>query len=103
MKSNALHTRLFRKLSEDMGSEYIKLLYYTKVWWLSKGNVFSRVFELCDELKIVLNVVKPELAVHFYDSLFIACLAYLVDIFDSLDTLNQKMQGKEKILFTLWI
>ena len=79
-----------------MGSEHINLLYYTKFRWLSKGNVLSRVFELRNELKIFLNVVKPELAVHFSNSKFIACLAYLVDIFDSLNTLNVKMQGKEK-------
>ena len=40
--------------------------------------------------------MKPVLAVHFTNSKFIACLAYLVDIFDSLNTLNLKMQGKEK-------
>ena len=50
--SSTLHTRLFRKLCEDMGSEHINLLNYTKVPWLSKGNVLSRVFKLHDELKI---------------------------------------------------
>ena len=79
-----------------MGFEHINLLYYTKVRWLFEGNVLSRVFELRDELKIFLNSVKPELAIHFSDSKFIACLAYLVDTFDSLNTLNVKMQGKEK-------
>ena len=70
-----------------MGSDHINLLYYTMVRWLSKGNVLPIVFELRDELKFFLNAVKPELAVHFCDSKFIACLAYLVDIFDSLNTL----------------
>ena len=79
-----------------MGSERINHLYYTKFRWLSKENVLSRVFELRDELKIFLNVVKLELVVHFSDSKFIACLAYLVDIFDFLNTLNVKMQEKEK-------
>ena len=36
VRSSALHTRLFRKLCENMGSEHINLLYYTKVQWLSK-------------------------------------------------------------------
>ena len=96
MKSSSLHTRLFRKLCEDMESEHKNLLYYTKVRWLSKGNVLSRVFELRDELKIYLNDTKPELAFHFTNAKFIACLAYVVDIFHSLNTLNLKMQGKEK-------
>ena len=79
-----------------MESDHKNLLYYTKVRWLSKGNVLLRVFELRDELEIFLNDVKPELAVHFTNSKFMACLAYLVDILDSLNALNLKMQGKEK-------
>ena len=71
-----------------MGSDHVNLLYYTKVWWLSKDNVLSKVFELRNELKIILSDVKPDLAVHFTDLKFI--------IFDSLYTLNLKMQGKEK-------
>ena len=96
VKSSSLHTRLFKKLCEDMESEHKNLLYYTKVRWLSKGNILSRVFELRDELKIYLNDTKPELAFHFTNAKFIACLAYVVDIFHSLNTLNLKMQGKEK-------
>ena len=96
VKSSATYTRPFRKLCEDMESDRKNLLYYTKVRWLSKANVLFRVFELRDELEIFLNYVKPELAVHFTNSKFIACLAYLVDILDSLNTLNLKMQGKEK-------
>ena len=67
VKSCALHALLIRNLCEDMGSEHTNLLYYTKVRWLSKGNALSGVFELRDELKIFLNVVKPELAVYFSD------------------------------------
>ena len=79
-----------------MESEHKNLLHCTKVWWLSKGNVLSRVFELRDELKIYLNDTKPELAFHFTNAKFIASLAYVVDIFHSLNTLNLKMQRKEK-------
>ena len=86
-----------------MESDHKSLLYYTKVRWLSAGNVLLRVFELRDELEIFLNDVKPELAVHFTNSKFIACLAYLVNILDSLNTLNLKMRGKEKTLLGLWI
>ena len=86
VKSSSLHTRLSRKLCEDMESEHTSvknLLYYTKVRWLSKGNVLSRVFELRDVLKIYSNDTKPELAFHFTNAKFIACLAYVVDIFHS--------------------
>ena len=59
LKNSVLHSRLFRKLCKDMESEHINLRYYTKVRWLSKGDVVSRVFELCNKLKISLNDEKP--------------------------------------------
>ena len=96
MKSIATYTRLFRKLCEDVESDHKNLPYYTKVRWLSKEKVLSRVFKLRDELELFLNDVKPELAVHFTNSKFIAYLAFFVDILGSLNTLNLKMLGKEK-------
>ena len=53
VKNVALNTRLFRKLCVKMNAE--RLLYYTRVRWLSKGNVLARVFELRKELKEFLN------------------------------------------------
>jgi len=96
IKYSALNTRLFRKLCEDLNSEHKQLLYYTKVRWLSRGNLVARVFELRDEIKIFLETEKPELAVHFENVKFLSCLAYLVDIFEVLNQLNLKMQGQGK-------
>ena len=48
VKSNTTYTRPFRTLCEDIESDHKNLLYYTKVPWLSRGNVLSRVFELRD-------------------------------------------------------
>ena len=95
IKSSAFNTRLFRKLCEDLKSEHKQLLYYTKVRWLSRGNLVARVFELRDE------TAKPELAVYFENVKFLSRLAYLVDIFEALNLLNLKMQmtGKDIIQF----
>ena len=54
------------------------------------------MFEFRDELKIFLSVVKPELAVYFSDSKLIAGLAYLVDIFDSLNTKCKNARKRKK-------
>ena len=96
IKSSALNNRLFRKLCEDLNSEHKQLLYYTKVRWLSRGNLVAGVFELRDEIKIFLETAKPELAVHFENVKFLSRLAYLVDIFEALNQLNLKMQRKGK-------
>ena len=99
-----IHFYRFKKLYEDIKSERTNILYYTKIQLLSKENIIlSRMFELCDKLNIFLNDVKPELAVDYNKAKFIACLAYLADIFASFNTLNLKMQRKEKTLLVLWI
>ena len=87
---------LLWKLCEDVNCEHKQLLYYTKAQWLSRGNLVSKVLELHDEIKIFLETEKPELAVHFENVKFLSCLAYLLDIFEALNQLNLKMQGKGK-------
>ena len=82
-----------------MDSEHLHLLYYTNVRWLSKGNVVARVFELRKELQMFLNLQgKSEFASHFTEEIFVHRLAYLVDIFDQLNRLNLKLQGKERTI-----
>ena len=54
------------------------------------------MFEFRDELKFFLSVVKPEFAVYFSDSKFIACLAYSVDIFNSLNTKCKNARKRKK-------
>lgn len=46
VKAGSLNSRLFQNLCRDMNSEHEALLFYSKVRWLSKGNVVNRVFEL---------------------------------------------------------
>ena len=38
-----LNYRLFRILPEKMDSDHTVLIFYTKVRWLSKGQIFARV------------------------------------------------------------
>lgn len=96
IKSGALNTRLFRELCKDMNSDHEVLLFYTSVRWLSKGNVINRVFELREEIKLFLEVQeKTELAAYFAQEAWIKKLAYLSDIFDQLNKLNLKLQGRE--------
>ena len=95
VKNATLNTCLFRKLCSEMNGEHLNLLYYTRVRWLSNGNVLARVFELREELKEFLNRQgKYELEFYFKDNTFVFHLSYLVDIFSQLNRLNLKMQRK---------
>ena len=94
VKSSALNTRLFSKLCKDMDANYTALLYHTQVRWLSKGNMLSRIFELREEVKSFLVAKqKNDLLLTFGGVEFSTYLAYLADIFETLNQLNKKLQG----------
>ena len=81
-KSRALITQIFRKLCAVMGSERLYPFYYTKVRWMSKGNVVAKAFELREELRKFLIMQKqPEPGSDFKDNASTSRLSYLVDIF----------------------
>ncbi|XP_068224835.1 zinc finger BED domain-containing protein 5-like [Palaemon carinicauda] len=95
IKSGALNSRLFKLLYKDMDSEHEALLFHTNIRWLSKGNMLERLYELREEVIIFLDS-QQKAALHdkFKSDSFQIILAYLVDIFESLNAVNLKLQGK---------
>ena len=81
VKANALNSRLFTVLCDDMGADHKQLLLHADVRWLSRGKVLSRVFELRNELAVFLEDKKPNWSQLFRDVDWLAKLAYLADIF----------------------
>ncbi|XP_076055158.1 zinc finger BED domain-containing protein 5-like [Oratosquilla oratoria] len=98
VKAGALNSRLFKLLCKDMESEHEALLFHTNVRWLSKGNMLGRLYELREEVEIFLDSQqKVDLYDKFQSEGFHATLAYLVDIFEALNAVNLKLQGKTSI------
>ena len=103
VKSSAFNVRLFSKFCKDMDADHTSLLYHTQVRWLSKGNILSRIFELREEVKLVLLAKqKHDLLLAFGKDGFSTYLAYIVDIFEALNELNKKLQdqGTNKIVYS---
>ena len=100
IKQRPLQSRMFAKLCENMQKEHKTLLLHTEVRWLSRGKVLSRVFELRDQLLIFFkDTNKDEFCSYLEDETWVLKLAYLVDIYQHLNTLNTSMQGpKENVL-----
>ena len=46
VRNNAMKHRIIKKLSNKVSSEFEVLLYYSNVWWLSRGKMLNRVFTL---------------------------------------------------------
>ena len=99
VKGSALNSRIFKLLCEDFEAEHSVLLFHTHVRWLSRGNVTKRVYKLRIELLHFFQISNSNCCKDFIISLendhFLLQLAYLVDIFDALNRLNQSLQGRD--------
>ena len=98
VQNNAMKHRIFKELCNEISSVFEVLLYYSNVWWLSQGKMLNRVFTLRVELAVLLREYQHRHADCFENSEFILVLAYMFDIFDALNNLNQQMQGVESTL-----
>ena len=84
---------LFRKLCQEKDEEFQRLLLHTEVRWLSKGNCLRRLHDLFDTVVKFLQEVDANLSKELSNRR--VDLAYLSDIFDKLNELNLKLQGKQ--------
>lgn len=98
--TSSLQHRLFRQLLADMSAEHTDLLVHNDVRWLSKGKVLDRFCELRQEIVSFLRTCKNKRATNLMERMlndqFMAEVHFLGDIFGHLNTLNLKVQGREK-------
>ena len=92
-QNNAMKRLIFKELCNEISSVFEVLLYYSNVWWLSRGKMLNRVFTLRVELAVLLREQQHRHADCLENSEFILVLAYMVDIFDALNNLSEQMQG----------
>ena len=79
-----------------MGSDHTGLLLHSEARWLSKGQILKAIVKLQEEVITLLKKQKQtSLAEQLSQGKFMANVTYLADIFDSLNSLNQSMQGPE--------
>ncbi|XP_069059658.1 zinc finger BED domain-containing protein 5-like [Pleurodeles waltl] len=101
IKTHLTRAHLFAILCAEMGAEHDGLLLHTEVRWLSRGKVLNRIFELRNEVRQFLLDLDPCKAEQLCSPQWIVLLAYLADIFEKLNSLNQSLQGAEITSFTM--
>ncbi|QQP53813.1 Protein ZBED8-like [Caligus rogercresseyi] len=98
IRGRAKNHRLFGMMAQEMGSTHTSLLYHTQVRWLSRGKCLARVFEMHTEVEIFLREMETR-GDHRHENYknpeFLMKLAYLADIFGTLNEVNVTLQGRE--------
>jgi hypothetical protein len=59
IKTRAVKTRLLKVMFKEAGARHETLVLHTNIRWLSKGKVFSRFYELRNELLGIFATEKP--------------------------------------------
>ena len=77
------------------------ILFYTSVRWLLKVNVLNRVFEMKDEMKLFSKLKANKFLSYISDKIWLKSLSYLAEIFEKLNNLNLKVQGKSTNIIQL--
>ena len=96
IKAKILNQRIFSCLCTDMDADHQALLLHSEVRWLSRGRVLKGVCDLRGEIFSIIFLRQQNfmaLAEKFSQEDINAKIAYLADIFDSLNCLNSSIQG----------
>lgn len=97
IRVRALYHREFQTFLTDVDAEYGDLLYHSEVRWLSRGSVLRRFYSLRSEIDQFLK--EKDRPLHeLSDPLWLADLAFLVDLTEHLNTLNKNLQGKDQLV-----
>ena len=95
IRTRGLNHRQFTKLLEDCDSDHSGVLYHTAVCWLSVGKVLRRVWDLKAEIVLFLEIKGKDKEFHqLKQSEWLSDLAFAVNLFEHMNELNTKLQGK---------
>ena len=95
IRASGLNHRQFIKLLEDCDSNHSGVPYHTAVRWLSVRKVLRRVWDLKTEILLFLEIKgKDKEFPHLKQSEWLSDLAFAVDLFEHMNELNPKLQGK---------
>ena len=93
IKARSMNDRIFRQLCHNNDEHFERLVLHTEVRWLSKGNCLRRFMELFDTIVEFLRTNDEELCETITD--LKTDISYLADVFEKLNEVNVKLQGKD--------
>ncbi|CAH2108321.1 unnamed protein product [Euphydryas editha] len=97
IRKNGLTHRQFQQFLSELKADHGDVLYYSEVRWLSRGAVLKRFFDLRKEINIFMKE-KGKLVPELTDPQWLTELGFLTDLTHELNTLNVRLQGKNKLI-----
>lgn len=97
IRAKALNHRQFQTFLSEVEAEYGDVIYHSDVRWLSRGSVLHRFYSLRSEIDRFLKEKSKPLH-ELNDPLWLADLAFLVDLTSHLNALNKSLQGKDQLV-----
>ncbi|XP_041858782.1 general transcription factor II-I repeat domain-containing protein 2A-like [Melanotaenia boesemani] len=95
IRAKAKQHRSFKLFLEECSAEYGDLLLHTEVRWLSRGKILQRFLSLLGDIKAFMEM-RGEDASLLSDAEWLLDLAFLADVTEKTNQLNQHLQGREK-------
>lgn len=97
IRAPGLNHRQFQSFLLEIDSKFGNMPYHMEVWWLSRGKVLKRHFELREEICQFMDSKGKDSTV-LRDEKWKCELALLADITSRLSALNLQLQGWERII-----
>ncbi|KAK2816816.1 hypothetical protein Q5P01_025007 [Channa striata] len=101
ISSKSLHHQQFQQFLLNIQAEYGDVTYHSDVRWLCRGSAMQRFFSLREEIGRFLGE-KGQPMEELSDPVWLADLAFLVDITKHLNALNVNLQGQEAAVSQLY-
>ena len=100
IRANARNHRKFKKFLAQVDANYVDLVMFTAVRWLSRATCLKRLYDLIPEIKTFIKGKKD--IPHLGKEEWVADLAFMVDITTHLLSLNCTLQGNNRLCYDLY-
>ena len=95
IRARGLNHRQFTTLLEDCNMDHSGVPYHTHVSWLSFGKVLRHIWDLKTQILLFLEMKeKDKNFPQFKHTEWLTDFAFAVDLFEHMNALNKKLQGK---------
>ena len=101
IRVNSTRHRQFRELLiNDDETDIVDIPFYCQVRWLSRGNIFSKIFKLKQQILSFYEKQKKHCYLSDFD--FTKNAAFLCDLMSKQNELNIFLQGKSNCIYVMW-